>query len=116
MPKWIAAVLLAGAAAASLAQTSSETAQRGSILPGESRDESRPAEGAIQGGSIEEDIGATRTPGRDIARCKQLTGELREQCLRDLGAGAGGSRPPAPAPPKQEAPAAPPPQNPRQPR
>jgi len=46
-----------------------------------SRDESRPANGAIQGGSIERDIGTSPAPQRDINRCKQLTGELREQRL-----------------------------------
>lgn len=111
MPKFIAAVLLAGAAAASFAQPSGEG--RGSIPPGESRDESRPADGAIKGGSIEKDIGASQKPEREIARCKELTGELQEQCLRDLGAGAGGSQPGSPG---QADPAAPPPQNPPQPR
>ena len=101
-------------AAVSVAQTEG---QRGSIPPGESRDESRPAEGAIKGGSVEEDIGTSRVPAEDIARCKQLTGTLREQCLRDLGASAGGTRPPAPPSPVQRDPVTePPPQNPRQPR
>lgn len=109
MPNLIAAILLAVAATASFAQPSGEG--RGSIPPGESRDESRPADGAIQGGSIEKDIGASREPEREIARCKQLAGELREQCLRDLGAGAGGTQP---ATPGRADPAAPPPQNPRE--
>ena len=115
----LAAMALAGALAASFAQSAAEAEGRGSIPPGESRDESRPAEGAIKGGSIESDIGTSRTPERDIARCNQLTGELREQCLRDLGASAGGSAPSSPAPPspvQRDPVTEPPPQNPRQPR
>ena len=107
------ATAIAAAAAASLAQ------DRGSVPPGESRDESRPAEGAIKGGSIERDVGTSPAPRRDIARCKQLTGDLREQCLRDLGASAGGTAPPKPAPPspaRRDPLAEPPPQDPRGPR
>jgi hypothetical protein len=115
MARSFVALVLAGAAAISLAQTS----ERGSIPPGESRDESRPTEGAIEGGSIEQDIDSSRLPAEEIARCQQLTGVLREQCLRDLGGGAGASRPPRPAspPPVQRDPITEPlPQNPREPR
>lgn len=114
MLRFIVAIGLAVAAAVSAAQTEG---QRGSIPPGESRDESGPAEGAIKGGSIEQDIGTSRVPADDIARCKQLTGTLREQCLRDLGASAGGARPSPPAPPspvQRDPVAEPPAQNPRQ--
>ncbi|OGA81342.1 MAG: hypothetical protein A3G27_01395 [Betaproteobacteria bacterium RIFCSPLOWO2_12_FULL_66_14] len=119
MLRLLAAMALAGAAANSLAQTAGEAEGRGSVPPGTSRDESRPAEGAIKGGSIEPDISTSPAPQRDINRCKQLTGELREQCLRDLGASSGSSVPSKPAPPSpvQRDPAAdPPPQNPREPR
>ena len=95
MPRLIGLIVLAAVAAVSIAQPS-ETERRGAIPPGESRDASRPADGAIKGGSIEGDIGTNLAPERDIARCKQLTGELREQCLQDLGASAGASRAPAP--------------------
>jgi hypothetical protein len=88
------------ATAGRTASTIASTEGRGSIPPGTSRDESLPAEGAIKGGSIEPDIISTSpTPQRDINRCKQLTGELQEQCLRDLGASSGSSVPSAPAPP-----------------
>lgn len=116
MARLVVASILAAMAAVSAAQTEG---QRGSIPRGESRDESRPAEGAIKGGSIEEDIGTSRIPAEDIARCKQLTGTLREQCLRDLGAGAGGTRPSPPAPPspvQRDPVTEPAPQNPREPR
>ena len=117
----LVAMALAGVAAISLAQTASDTDTegRGSILPGTSHDESLPAEGAIKGGSIEPDISTSPTPQRDINRCKQLTGELQEQCLRDLGASSGSSVPSKPAPPslvRRDPVAEPPPQNPRQPR
>jgi hypothetical protein len=110
----LAAMALASVVTISSAQTAGDAEGRGSIPPGTSRDESRPAEGAIEGGSIEPDMGSSRTPQRDINRCKQLTGTLREQCLRDLGASSGGTLPPKPPSPVQRDPVAePPPQNPR---
>lgn len=115
MLRLLAAMTIASAAAVSSAQTGGETDERGSIPPGTSRDESRPAEGAIKGGSIDPDIGSSTTPQENINRCKQLTGVLREQCLEDLGASSGGTLPkPAPPSPVQRDPVAePPPQNPR---
>lgn len=56
---------------------------------------------------------------RDTARCAKLEGELREQCLRDVGAGRGASVPPKPTPPsavQRDPVTEPPPQNPGQPR
>jgi hypothetical protein len=109
---WLLVIGVAGAPAVPGAQSSGE---RGSIPPGESRGASRPAEGAIRGGSIEADVGTSPTSERDVARCMQLTGILRDQCLRDRGAGAGASQPPpAPPSPVQRDPVTdPPPQNPR---
>lgn len=111
----LAATAFAGMAAVSFAQTAGETDGRGSIPPGTSQDESRPAEGAIKGGSIEPDIESSRTPQEDVNRCKQLTGVLREQCLRDLGASSGGTvpKPAPPSPVRRDPVAEPPPQNPR---
>ena len=88
------------------------------------RDGSRPADGAIQGGSIApgETAGvpdAGKAPStrseRSFSRCYDLTGTLREQCLaQEQGASTGGTRVPdadiAKPPPTREAP---PPQNPR---
>ena len=114
MLRFIVAASLSLAAAVCVAQSEGE---RGSVPPGESRDESRPAEGAIKGGSIEGDLGSSRAPAEDIARCKELTGTLREQCLRDLGAGAAGGTRPPPRPPSsvpRDPIAEPPPQNPRE--
>ncbi len=92
--------------------------ERGSTPPGLSRDGSAPADGAIKGGSIQSDIGNSRAPARDVARCQQLADPLRAQCLRDLDPGAGGTLPPqgAPRSPAQRDPSEPPPQNPRGPR
>ncbi|HEY3075206.1 MAG TPA: hypothetical protein VGJ74_08530 [Burkholderiales bacterium] len=81
-------------------------------VPG-SRDGSGPADAAIKGGSMKERDPAVE-PGkreadsdRAISRCNQLSGTLREDCLRqERNAGAGGTRPSEPA-------TAPPPQNPR---
>lgn len=87
-----------------------QAGERGSLPPGTSQDGSRPADGAIKGGAIlpGETAGV---PGRK--KCEELTGTLREDCLkqeRDAGAGSTDSRlretPPSP-------PITTPPQNPR---
>jgi hypothetical protein len=82
----------------------------GSLPPGTSQDGSRPADGAIKGGAIlpGETAGV---PGKK--KCEELTGTLREDCLkqeREAGTGSTDSRvretPPSP-------PVTTPPQNPR---
>lgn len=100
------------------AQTPESTGVRGSIPPGTSRDDSRPSEGAIEGGSV-----GGREPGapvlksgralqKETNRCKQLKGVLRDQCLNDLGkASARGTRPPPAG--TERGPTAPPPQEPQ---
>jgi len=76
-------------------------APRGSTPPGTSQDGSRPADGAITGGATSGGIlpgehggkpaDADKDKGRatsgatakeKIARCEQLSGTLREECLR----------------------------------
>lgn len=111
----LAAVLLTVAAGSSAAQGSGE---RGSTPPGTSRDGSGPADGAIKGGSMAPDSTLTPAPRRDVARCQELAGDLRAQCMRDLNPGAAGTLPPqgAPRSPAQRDPSEPPPQNPRGPR
>jgi hypothetical protein len=102
----VAAVLAAWMVVPS-AQDSRGEGERGSLPPGTSRDESRPSEGAIKGGSA-----ASRKPGtpsiqsegdlrREIARCDALMGALRDDCLRDVdaAAGAAGLRPQKPRSP-----------------
>ena len=92
-----------------------QTGERGSIPPGTSQDGSRPADGALKGGSI--------LPGETSGmpakkKCEELAGTLREDCLkqeREAEAGVGNTTgtdtrvrelPPSP-------PVTTPPQNPR---
>ena len=81
---------------------------------GAAADGSRPADGAIKGGSIlpGETAGI---PDRARSRCSDLEGTLRDQCLaQEKGTSAGATRAPdvdtvKPATPRE----APPPQNPQ---
>jgi hypothetical protein len=78
--------------------------ERGSVPPGQSRDGAAPSEGAIKGGAI--------LPGEKAGmpekRCEELTGTLREDCLkqqeRDAASGAsrkpGDTRKKSPEPPR----------------
>jgi hypothetical protein len=83
---------------------------------GTAADGSRPADGAIKGGSIVPGESAGMPTDRAASRCADLTDTLREQCLaqEEKGASIGGTRLPeadvAKPPPTREAP---PPQNPR---
>ena len=90
--------------AVSFAQTSGE-ADRGNIPPGMSQDGSRPADGAIKGGSsiAPGETGGlpNRTPTESAEaqeRCRDLSGSLREQCLeKERSGAAGGTAPRRPA-------------------
>jgi len=106
-------VILLAFCGAALAQTPGVGDTRPSA-PG-ARDGSSPADGAIKGGSMDKSgpaVDATKPPSEPdsaIARCHDLSGSLRDDCLRDersRNAGAGDTRAPEPA-------TAPPPQNPR---
>jgi hypothetical protein len=94
-----AAAVLAAWMILPAAQPSRGEGERGSIPPGESRDGSRPSEGAIKGGSAgqrnpeESPAQAERERQREATRCEALKGGLREECLRDLDA-ASARRPP----------------------
>jgi hypothetical protein len=118
----LAATALLAFAGAAAAQG---TEPRGNTPPGMSRDGAGPGDGAITGGSIAPgERGGV--PSRDATtqreeaakRCRELEGQLREQCMRDAeSAGGGASIPPMKAPssgseiglPRTT----PPPQNPR---
>ncbi|HEU5176802.1 MAG TPA: hypothetical protein VFU24_05065, partial [Burkholderiales bacterium] len=63
--------------------------ERGSMPPGTSQDGSRPADGAIKGGSI---LPGERSGVPTKAKCEELTGSLREDCLKqEREAGVGGT-------------------------
>lgn len=80
--------------AEAMGQTAGEPA-RGSTPPGMSQDGAKPADGAIQGGSAAggtsiapgENAGRpSRTPSSTeerLKRCDELTGSLRDECLKD---------------------------------
>src|SRR5258706_9835119 len=102
----VLAVLLCSNAA--FAQTAGD-ATRGNTPPGMSQDGSKPADGAIKGGSILPGEGAG-VPNKDSStgstqgqkRCDELNGVLREQCLeKERGAASGSGAPP---PRNQDAP------------
>ena len=80
------------------AQTTGDPS-RGNTPPGMSQDGSRPADGAIRGGSIrpgesagQPNAGGT-APGsaERVQRCEQLDGKLREDCLKDAPSPASGA-------------------------
>ena len=85
----------------------SQTGQRGNTPPGMSTDGSRPADGAIQGGSSiapgesggmpsNKDVPASSA--ERLLRCQELKGTLGDDCLKDERSAAGGSS----APPEKE--------------
>jgi hypothetical protein len=81
---------------------------------GAGTDGTRPADGAIKGGTILPGETAGVPTDRAASRCADLTGSLREECLaQERNVSAGGTRLPetevAKPPPTREAP---PPQNP----
>ena len=100
--KALLAAILFGFASLAVAQTPGGDTGRGSIPPGAAQDGSRPADGAITGGSIRpgESGGmpnkADETPSvKGVERCKELSGSLREDCLKkERNAASGGSAAP----------------------
>ena len=75
-----------------------QTGERGSVPPGQSRDGAAPSDGALKGGSIlpgetsgMPDTKADRAKAQ--IRCEELSGTLREDCLKqEREAAAGGSK------------------------
>lgn len=91
--------LLAAVLGVTTSVTSAQTGEgekRGSIPIGTSQDGSGPSDGALIGGTLKPDIGVSKQPLRDVNRCKELSGTLREECLLDLGATAAGAADSAP--------------------
>jgi hypothetical protein len=78
-----------------------QTGERGSLPPGESRDGAAPSEGAIKGGTIlPGETGGMPDKSADKSemrkRCEELSGTLREDCLRqERDAASGETRPPS---------------------
>lgn len=95
-------VVLLSFCSLAFAQTTGDSV-RGNTPPGMSQDGAKPADGAIKGGSA---AGSTIMPGeqgglpnKDIQRCNEMSGSLREDCLkkeRESSAGAGGTMPSTP--------------------
>jgi hypothetical protein len=93
IPLLFAALAFAGTVAA-------QTGERGSAPLGTSQDGSRPADGAIKGGTIAPGESAGM-PERKPNRCYEMSGTLREDCLkREREAAASGeTRLPLPSDP-----------------
>ena len=91
-PIVVIVAVLGATISASFGQTG-EGEKRGSIPIGTSQDGSGPGDGALKGGSVKPAIGVSKDPQRDISRCKELSGTLREDCLQDLSASGTGTAP-----------------------
>ena len=111
------AILAMTFAGAALAQSE----QRGSVPPGQSRDGGAPSDGALKGGTIlpgetagVPDSKPQTPPSERVARCEELRGTLREECLaQETRAGAGGTKDPQMRETLPSPPLTAPPQNPR---
>lgn len=89
-------LLALGVSNLALAQTGE---QRGSAPLGTAQDGSRPADGAIKGGTIAPGESGGM-PERKPGRCYELSGTLREDCLKQERDAAGGeTRLPVPSDP-----------------
>ena len=96
--------------AASLAIAPGALAQdgtRGSVPPGESRDGAKPSDGALKGGTIlPGETSGIPDRAKMEKRCDELSGTLREDCLKqEREAASGATRPPSDTrkPPKERA-------------
>ncbi len=110
-----ATLVLLALAAPGYAQSTTDNPSATPLGKGTAPDGARPADGAIKGGSIVPGETSGVPTDRQISRCADLTGTLREQCLaQEKGAASGGTTPPdadvAKPPTPREAP---PPQNPQ---
>ena len=108
-------MILLGVAMPALAQSTTDNPSTTPLGKGPGSDGTRPADGAIKGGSIVPGETSGVPTDRQVSRCADLTGTLREQCLaQEKGAASGGTTPPdadvVKPPTTREAP---PPQNPQ---
>ena len=92
--KVLVATLCMTAVAAAFDQNSQNSPERGSIPPGQSKDGAAPADGAIKGGSIMPgESSGIPDQAKSQARCDELLGTLRDDCLdRERSAASGGTR------------------------
>jgi hypothetical protein len=93
-----------------------QTGDRGSTPPGQSQDGAGPSDGALKGGAIlPGEQSGVPAAGKGPSRCEQLTGTLREDCLKQeqSAAGATGASVEKPAQGPPSPPVTAPPQNPR---
>ena len=74
-------ITLLFAALAFAGTVAAQTGERGSAPLGTSQDGSKPADGAIKGGTIAPGESAGM-PERKPGRCYELSGTLREDCLK----------------------------------
>jgi hypothetical protein len=93
-------VLLAIAAMAFAAAALGQSGERGSIPPGQSKDGAAPSDGALKGGTILPgetsgipDARSPNAPAERAARCLELQGTLRDECLaQENRAGTGATK------------------------
>jgi hypothetical protein len=74
-----------------------QSGERGSLPPGQSKDGAGPSDGAIKGGAIlPGETGGIPDRAKTQARCDELLGTLREDCLKqERAAGAGSTKKPS---------------------
>jgi hypothetical protein len=69
-----------------------QSGERGSLPPGQSKDGAAPSDGAIKGGTIlPGETGGVPDRAKAQARCDELSGTLREDCLKQERAAGTGS-------------------------
>jgi hypothetical protein len=109
-----ATLVLLGSAVPGLAQPTTDNPSSTPLGRGTAPDGTRPADGAIKGGSIVPGESSGVPTDRQVNRCADLTGTLREQCVaQEKGAASGGTTPDAEVVKPPTTREAPPPQNPQ---
>ena len=74
-----------------------QSGERGSIAPGQSQDGAAPSDGALKGGAIlPGEAGGMPDRAKTQARCDELLGTLREECLeKERSSASSGATAPA---------------------
>jgi hypothetical protein len=93
-------LFIAGVILLAAGHAAAQSGERGSIPPGKSQDGAAPSDGAIQGGTIlPGESGGIPDRAVKQARCDELLGSLREECLEKERAARGGTQEPGSEPP-----------------